>query len=398
MSIFTNNRKTKVKRNKFNLSHEKKLSINMGYLYPVVCEPVMPNDYFRVNTEHLIRFHPLVSPLMHRIDAYIHYFFVPNRLVWNEWNNFISGGEDGKAMPPFPNIGYTEQNKAHFKTGQLADYFGIPTYDGTEIITANTGISALPFRAYQLIYNEYYRDENLCDKLPLSVGNVVDTAETNIIMSMRKRAWHKDYFTSALPWTQKGDEILIPIEVDPVYKDLSIFKDGLGNIQANKTLMSDAVGNLKADTGITGRLENIDTMTNGSASINDLRKSIHLQKWLERNARAGSRITEFLYEHFGVISDDLRLSRPQYLGGGKSNVTISEVLASWGNDTDMPLGNMGGHALSVGNTNRFKSHFKEHGHIIGIMSVIPQNAYQQGLPKHFTKFDNLTSHSQNLQI
>ncbi|AXH75359.1 MAG: major capsid protein [Microviridae sp.] len=386
MSIFSKNKTTRVKRNKFNKSHERKLSINMGYLYPILCEEVIPADHFRVSTESLIRFHPMVAPIMHRIDAYIHYFFVPYRLVWDGWNDFITGGPDGKNTSIVPTMTISNDNKQHFKKGALADYFGIPAMDPTVPMLATEAINALPFRAYHTIYNEYYRDQTLTPEATVTKNDTVDfNTEGASLASLRKRSWKKDYFTSALPWTQRGDEILIPIEGKVTYLNESLVKASSDGLPISGALSADADGDL-ATSGIKSRIENIEGVTNAVTTINDLRKSIHLQKWLEKNARAGARIVEFVFEHFGIHQDDLRMSRPQYLGGGRSNITISEVLATFGNDT-IAQGTMAGHGVGVGNTNYFNKGFNEHGVILGILSVTPQPSYQQGIPKMFSHLD-----------
>lgn len=387
MSIFNKVKAPKVKKNMFDLSHERKFSLNMGGLYPILLEEVIPGDRFSVNTEHLLRFHPMVAPLMHRIDAYVHYFYVPNRLVFDDWDNFIRGGNDGKDTTSIPQIIWGSTRIPRKRT--LADYLGVPVVPESVTPSSTFRTSALPFRAYQLIYSEYYRDENLIPEVFIGKGQTVTQEEVDAgLFDLRKRAWPKDYFTSALPWTQKGDEILIPntSNVGPpaiIMQNNQVYKPGIA-----EPLQAGTDGDFESAT--TGLPLQIDDRSSLSISINDLRSSIHLQKWLERNARAGNRLSEFILAHFGVQSDDLRLGRPQYLGGGKAPITVSEVLATFGSETDGtsgPLGTMGGHGVGVGNTPSFKGTFKEFGHIIGIMSVIPKATYQQGLKRSWFKFD-----------
>lgn len=388
-NIFNNIRVTKPRRNVFDLSHEHKLTMNMGDLVPVYLQEVVPGDSFKVSTEALIRLAPMLAPVMHRVNIYTHYFFVPNRIIWDSWELFITGGVDGKQNPPFPNIGLDEQNKAKFTKGSLADYFGIPPLPQTGTLTPSTGVSALPFRAYQTIYNEYYRDQTLSAEIPVQHGNVVDLAEAGVITQLRKRAWEKDYFTSALPWAQRGGDVLMPTDI--AYKDVSEVRDKFGGLHTNKGIVEYNAGSnvtlldgIDPDgVGMEGRIENIDGI---GTTINELRKAVRLQEWLEKNARAGSRYIEQIFSHFGVRSSDARLQRPEYLGGGKQPVVMSEVLSTFNNET-VPGAEMYGHGISVGQTMAFKKTFEEHGYIIGIMSALPRTSYSQGLPKTFLKLD-----------
>lgn len=396
----------KPKKNVFDLSHERKLSMNMGDLVPIYIEEVVPGDKFKVSTEQLIRLAPLVSPMMHRVNCYTHFFFVPNRLVFSEWKDFITGGKDGTAAPAFPVIA-TNQGSVETKLtrGSLADYMGIPPIVGTGQTNPLT-INALPFRAYQLIYNEYFRDQTLNVEIPFGLGSTVSDADAVEIMNIRKRSWEKDYFTSALPWAQRGADVAIPgtgatgatINYYP-YSRLK-YNDG-GDLPANSALSSSANvmtfpnganGRTIAANAGSVRVENIQdiTLTGGTqATINDLRKATRVQQWLEKNARGGYRYIEQILQHFGVVSSDARLQRPEFLGGGINPIVVSEVLST-AKTTDLPQGNMAGHGISVGHDNQFTKYFEEHGYIIGIMSVIPRSAYYQGIPRKFfrtSKFD-----------
>lgn len=393
----------KPKLNSFDLSHEKKLSFNMGDLVPAYIQEILPGDRFRVNTEIMMRLAPMLAPVMSRVNVYMHFFFVPYRLVWNDWDDFITGGENGVTYPTFPMKNYYESNRDHFVKGSLADYMGIPPApEGT--ITCPMHVSQLPFRAYQTIYNEYYRDQNLQAKIEFALGSTDDANEDDALLTMRKRAWEKDYFTSALPWAEKGGEVTIPLGTsapvvinDSVLPTLVISQDqnfsnvssglkraGLAN-QSWQQLFDDDNNPVKYDPGNTLEADLSDA---NEVTINDLRRSFRLQEWLEKNARAGSRYIESLWAHFGVRSSDARLQRPEYLGGGKCPVVMSEVLSTVESDTN-PQGNMSGHGIAVGNTNRFNKSFEEHGIVLGIMSVLPRTMYQQGLEKFWTKTVNL---------
>lgn len=380
-NLFNSVKLQRPKTNLFDLSHERKLSLNMGELVPILCQPVVPGDKFKVNTEMLLRLAPTISPMMHRVNAYVHYFFVPNRLVWANWEKFITGGVDGADASVMPTIPLNDSYKGYFGKGYLSDYLGVPVPpSGT--ITDAVNINALPFRAYVKIYNEYYRDPNLETALDIKTTDAVTSIEHGILASVRKRCWEKDYFTSALPWTQRGGEVLIPGTNVVTYKNIAL-TTGAGASSAT-ALTNDASSQVNTTGGVVG-IDNIDTVEL-SASINDLRRSARLQAWLERNALGGSRYIEQIFAHFGVKSDDARLQRPEYLGGGKTPITISEVLNTSSTATE-PQGNMAGHGIGVGNTNRFSKYFKEHGYVMGILSVLPRTAYQQGIPRDFLKYD-----------
>lgn len=405
MNIFQQIAINRVKSNKFNLSHENKLTMNMGKLVPFMLQEIVPGDKFRVSSEIMMRLAPMLAPVMHRVDVFTHYFFVPNRLIWNEFEDFITGGRTGLLEPvaPFfyPNNVYGGSSIANdcVNVGSLMDYFGIPPIQSS--VDNNVKVSSLPFRAYQMIYNEYYRDANLTDEVPLNYGSGQETqtvAHMERLLSLRDRCWEKDYFTSALPWAQRGGEALIPMEAEVNYKQTSlVFKDdgtkpASGNLNTTGD-PSDTGYQLMVGGPSQGRIENIEDISNASTTINDLRLAVKLQEWLERSARGGSRYIEQILSHFGVRSSDARLQRPEYLGGGKQPIVISEVLSTVGTTVETefsPQGNMSGHGISVGASNRFSKKFEEHGFVIGICSVIPRSAYQQGLPRLFsreTKFD-----------
>lgn len=431
-NIFNSIRLKRPKRNVFNLSYENKLTMNMGELVPIMCMPIVPGDKFRVNTEALVRLAPLVAPMMHRVNVYTHYFFVPNRLVWNEWEDFITKGIDGEDAPVFPRISLASDMAAgfaaRFRDGSLWDYLGLPSLAsiGSTVVTSSSPnavsvpvgfqVSALPFRAYQLIYNEYYRDQNLTDPIEFALtSGVISNADFAALTSLRRRAWEKDYFTSALPWLQRGPEVTVPIggSFGNVVLDTSnpdnvqkfVTADGGTNpLQGNNILVGapglgqgklrfgQSTGQPVVDTDLyldpNGSLK-VEVSDNGGISIQDLRTSNALQRWFERNARGGSRYIEQIFSHFGVRSSDARLQRPQFLGGGKMPIAVSEVLQTSSTDTTSPQANMAGHGISAGVNNGFKHYFEEHGYVIGLMSIMPRTGYQQGVPRDFTKFDNM---------
>ena len=446
-NIFNSIRLKRPKRNVFNLSYENKLTMNMGELVPIMCMPIVPGDKFRVNTEALVRLAPLVAPMMHRVNVYTHYFFVPNRLVWNEWEDFITKGIDGEDAPVFPFLDLDERYafvsressfRQYLTDSSLWDYLGLPTlkgvgkvsFDVPNGVTVPSGfrVSQLPFRAYQLIYNEYYRDQNLTEAvdIPMGPGQITTSAGYTDLLTLRRRAWEKDYFTSALPWLQRGPEVTVPVGGsfgDVVLKDgfidgnftnyqrvldkngnpLAVNSNGSQILQSGTSPLGGTpsrpgalqVGNssqeIASQQGAYFDPNGSLTVHGDEAgiSIQDLRTSNALQRWFERNARGGSRYIEQILSHFGVRSSDARLQRPQFLGGGKMPIAVSEVLQTSSTDTTSPQANMAGHGISAGVNNGFKRYFEEHGYVIGLMSIIPRTGYQQGVPRDFTKFDNM---------
>lgn len=408
MSIFSTTPARRPKKSLFNLSHELKTSMNAGELIPIMCEEVLPGDKFQVFAHSLVRMAPMLAPIMHHINVTFHYFFVPNRIVWDEWETFITGGEDGNQAPVFPRLRCSGSDLTNIiQPGDLADYMGIGAGFTTSTSTEeNNEISLLPFRAYQLIYNEYYRDQNLTDPVEFDKGSGIFPYENvggvRELFTVRRRAWEKDYFTSALPWAQRGPEIRFPLSGNAsVYYDTT---DSPGN--AHWTYRTaDAVPDdslVTANDGITysdgspalGALEydpngtlKADMSSVSGTSVNEFRRAMRLQEWQENNARGGSRYIEQLRSHFGVTSSDARLQRPEFLGGGRMPIVISEVLQTSSTDSASPQANMAGHGVSAVTSKQFRRSFEEHGYIIGIMSILPRTAYQQGIPRHFMKFD-----------
>lgn len=370
-------------RNRFDLSHEKKLSLKMGDLIPILVQEVVPGDSFKVNTEMLLRLSPLLAPMMHRVNVSVQFFFVPNRLVWDNWQNFITGGVDGTTSPAFPRGIVIDANKQYYTAGTLPDYLGLPDLKQLDLSAgAQIKYNVLPVRAYNLIWNEYYRDQNLQTPIDYEKDQDGDfTVPVNLI-EIKKRAWEKDYFTSALPWPQRGADVLLPNDIQylnpaKVYDDWPNLTAPDGALQSGNT-----TGDLKLQgTGQDLTIENIESL---GITVNDLRKSVRLQEWLEKNARAGARYIEQIFAHFGVRSSDARLQRPEYLGGVKQPVVVSEVLSTF-DSAETPGAQMYGHGISAGRNYAFKRWFEEHGYIMGILSVMPKPAYQQGIPKMYDK-------------
>jgi len=370
----------------------------MGRLVPTSCIDVLPGDKFNISVENMLRFAPLVSPVMHKMTVSTHYFFVPNRLVWPEWEEWITGDSD--VAPPSFDLNLVEP-------GTVGDFLGYNNETGDAI-----ECSPLALAAYMLIYDEYYRDQNLQDKVfvPLEPGNF-NPAYSPFAQGLTfERAWEHDYFTSCLPFAQKGDEVLIPLGQ---FNDVDVEYEPSGAsqlwVKSGTTSTSPSESLADWDTSASSRTLNtagqvVDLDPNGTLfaktseleqeanSISTLRRAFRLQEWLERNARGGTRYIENILAHFGVRSKDARLNRPEYIGGSKQPMTISEVLSTAQTEVtggENPVGQMAGHGISVGGGNKFSYTASEHGFIIGIISVTPDTAYQQGLPRMHTRTDRL---------
>lgn len=404
---------TKPKRSEFDLSHQKRLSTRMGRLTPCFITECIPGDTFRISSEVLLRLAPLLAPIYDSIQLFVHFFFVPNRLLWDEWETFITGGRVGNEVTTPPVPPYFKVDDAgffdHLGESKLGDYLGVPILSQFEPDPQNWSghtIDAMPFLAYSLIFHEYYRDRNFVsdtdrEKFPFPSGDITSDVSSMVHKgwALQQRTYVKEYFTSALPWTQRGDEVILPVAgtAAVTYLDQSVVYKSNGDPAGLGVLVSNSgnpsglgVGDVPPGSNAAARVENIDEVVlNGvTSTINDFRTAYALQVWLERNAIAGSRYTENIQAHFGIRSPDSRLQRPEYIGGGRIPVKISEVVStaySEDGDGTVPLANMAGHGITYGNTNKAKYFCMEHGFIIGIMSIMCPPSYHQGLPRMFRR-------------
>ncbi|QCS36903.1 major capsid protein [Tortoise microvirus 23] len=380
-NIFQNVLSANVPQSQFDLSFENKFTCDMGQLIPICCQEILPGDKFQCDANLFIRFQPLVAPIMHNIDVHVRWFFVPNRLVWNEFEDFITGGSSGLEQPPFP----FKEYKVSPQVGTLEDFLGVPTATTLgEFSMVDINVNMLPFRGYTLIWNEYFRDQTIDNEADILKFSGFDP--TNY--SLKKVRWEKDYFTSALPWTQRGEPVHLPVmtlkkELYPrdVVEDNIRILDERGNpvhysdgtpIYARR-FNSDGDGVLSAD-GYDHPIY-FDFSAYDSYTVNQLREANAVQRFLERQAVGGARYAETLLNHFGVRTADSRLQRPEYLGGHRQAVTISEVLQQSETTSLSPQGNMAGRAISTGSFPSESTLFTEHGYLFGLMYVRPQTGY-----------------------
>jgi len=381
-----------VKRYKHSLSNTKLLSCDMGELVPIGLTEVLPGDSIQQATNALVRASPLLAPVMHPVDIRIHHWFVPHRLVWEDWEDFITGGPDGMDDSVFPTIAMPADTG--FAVGSLADYLGVPT--GVPPGTSMLDVSALPFRGYAMIFNEWYRDQDLVSPLAIDLSSGADSTTS---LALQNCAWEKDYFTSSRPWEQKGPAITVPLGTRADVVGIAVNNNvtyPLTEASKKDTLGDPATaGNYQA----LGSTDNIylkgqgagDTdldiyadLTNASAvTVNVLREALALQRYEEARARYGSRYTEYL-QYLGVKSSDARLQRPEYLGGGQNALQLSEILQTAA-DGSNPVGTLRGHGISSMRSNRFRRFFEEHGYVFTLMSIRPKTIYATGLFRHWNR-------------
>lgn len=371
----------------FKLDYEKIMDCSFGKLYPIVHDEMVPGDIFNLGVEMVIRFSPLVTSLMHSVSAYVHYFFVPHRLTWpgtsptTGWEAFITGGINGNDAQSLPSWDDDTFNVYNAK-GDLWDYFGFPTAD-TPIYPTGCLPNDFQRRAYNLIWNEFYRDETLQTKIPLE-------PTLGVGYKLLYRNWAKDYFTSCLPNQQRGTAPALPIS--GYATGTLIFHSEAVEITGDRTNPS---------TDITMHTNGTSSVTDGTVvprvnlasaatfNASDMRLIFQIQKFMERNARAGVRYKEFIQSHFGEHNGDDRLQRPQYIGGVKVPIIISEVLQTSQTTTGTnasPQGNIAGHGISVSSQYVGKYHATEFGTIMGILSIMPTPLYSsQGVNRQWLR-------------
>lgn len=445
-------------RANFDLSHTSKGSMRMGNLYPMMCEPTLPGDTFKVNHSALARFAPMTAPIMHNIDMRTYYFHVPMRLIWPKFREFITGGVDGDEQPIFPRLVFREQQRfpakylEWFYPGTLMDYLNFPTLQGevlddiqnTEdehgLVTFNNlypiEVDLTPFIGYALLYNEYFRDQNLDEPLPVDQlwdllendgffdisrlfrqdldGTVTENDDLldiiQAFLELRVKCWDKNYFTSALPEPQRGESVQLPLDTTGIVEYLPANSQDRNEVAGWRKKASNQGFTALADLGamaavgdepsITAQVNNTNNtveydpgdslrvnINEGNTDINELRRAIKLQEFLEAMARGGSRYIEQIKTIFGVTSSDARLQRPEFLSSTSQPIVVSEVLQTSQTTAGSAQGNMSGRAVSASVNKGFARFFEEHGLVYAIVCVMPKFESFNGLPRKWHKFD-----------
>ena len=393
-------RKRMRRRSTFGLSHYRLFSAKMGYIYPIACYEVLPGDTFRQSTSLFLRLAPLVTPVMHPVHVKIHSWYVPYRLLWEDWEDFRTRGPEGTDASEVP---YITAPKGGFPVGSLADYLGIPT--GIEGLTVN----AFAFRAYNYIFNENYRDERVQDELPWVMTGGADTTTST---ALAPSPWGRDYFTTASPTPQTGPEVTIPVNMgDAGMPTLTGTVRGNGVPTFSTPSAAVPAGGLNAGTpgspssdvtlsrnGQSGTFQpltwkdpklsvDIDYQPGeasiGSINIADWREAMAMQRFEETRSLWGARYNEFLMD-MGIRPSDARLQLPEYLGGGRQTIQFSEVLQTAPGGED-PVGALKGHGIGAMRTNRFRRFFEEDGIVLTFAMVRPIGIYMQGLHKMWSR-------------
>lgn len=380
-------------RSKFSLSHKVSFSCDQGELIPCSLVEVLPGDIFRHSTSCLIRLAPMLAPVFTQLNATIWQFFVPSRIVMEDFEDFITGGPDGDDQTVWPTISFAEP----VAVGSLADYLGVPpgfTYTG------DNAVSALPFRMYAKIWNEWMRDQDLQTELAISMGSGNDTTTSTALQNI---CWEKDYFTSARPFEQKGPQVTIPIgqqaPVTGIGKTNQVWTPEAGNAFYTGGTGAEPTGPFSTTStggndhwkisedpnnpGFPGIFADLSAVT--GIPVTELRLALALQRFEEISARYGSRYVEYIMSRFGVRSSDARLQRPELLSTAKQVVQISEVLQTA--EGDDPVGELRGHGIGGMRGNRYMKHFEEHGYVMTLFAVQPRTMYPQGLRRTWNRRD-----------
>lgn len=409
MSVFSKVGGAKPSRTRFNLSYNKLYDTYIGQIVPVCCDEMVPGDSFKISAQAVIRLNPTIAPIMQQLDFYSYYFFVPYRLLWDKWEKYITGGDNGNDSSVLPTIQGSSSSLATLTPVKysLVDYLGIMqpsiAYSKSTSPDKPTTPMDMPLRAFELIWNEYFRDENLDENMPYkypfdSSLDQLTSDEVNALSTsvMPYVCWGKDYFTSALPWQQRGTAPALPIsgstqtifnadfvgvKADHQVIALGRYDDTHPFTLADSTLASSENNQLKS------ALENntVDLSDASTFDVSDLRLAFQLQKWLERNARGGVRYTEFLKSQYGVSPRDDRMQRPEYIGGFKQPIIVSEVLQTSQTTADSPQGNLAGKGISVGGSYVGKYYSSEFGLVMGLAFIRPKTSYQNGCDRQWLR-------------
>lgn len=445
----------KIKSSNFDMSYGLASTCNFGQIVPIMCQPVVPGDKFKLSSDYLVRVAPMLAPLMHRVNIFVNWFYVPDYLIWTHAWDWIIGNTDANGVeyvPPTLNFG----PKFEFEHGSLADYLGCPS--GVSI-PSSMSPSSLPFRAYLEVYNWYFRNENIQKEIEYDRGDTETLESSKLLNTVRFRNWAKDYYTSALPNPQEGDDpTYLPVSgradvklkdasdivgpqtirrrivmdeeqneavwrddvmytpdgmnVEPSEGQSNYLRPGISDSGLHLGYFDDGASGMYIagdDNGSSSEFNNqayldpngtlLADLERVETTIQDFRTANRIQAFKEALNRGGNRPNEFSRYIYGVHIDDLTINRPIYLGGGRSPLMISEVLQTSEGTENSPQGNMAGRGLSANSGFGFRRRFKYFGWVIGTMSVMPKASYFQGMPKKFLikdKFDLPNPYFDNL--
>jgi hypothetical protein len=382
---FSNVPRAEIPRSTFNRSHGLKTTFDADWLIPILIDDVIPGDTYNVDVSHFARLgSPLLHPLMDNMYIDTFFFFVPYRLVWDNWEKFCGARTDPADSIDYTipkiNSGVAVDLTASTNFAYLADYMGLPHVNSADM----NDFSSLPFRAYNLIWNEWFRDQNLQDSVPVPTDDGPDAGGGDFVLL--KRGKRHDYFTSCLPWPQKGDAVSLPLGLSAPVKVDATPVAAIGLLDNNDALRdldtSTALGLLGALNGTAAQMY-ADLSNATEATINDLRLAFQTQRLLERDARSGTRYVETILAHFGVTVPDFRVQRPEFLGGGSSVINTTPV-ANTSDTATKEQGELAAFGVSVGQ-NGFTKSFVEHGVIIGLANVRGDITYSQGSERYWFK-------------
>ncbi len=381
-------------RSKFNRSHVLKTTFDEGKLIPIFCDEVLPGDSFKLKVTTFTRMATPIFPVMDNLYLETFFFFVPMRLIWDNFQKFMGEQENPGDSTDYLIPTYTAATAP--AVGSLSDYFGIPTG------VANISFNILPHRAYWLVWNEWFRDENLQNSAPLFKGDAGKVWESDTAVNgfgpfdCAPRGKRYDYFTSCLPWPQKGPGVELPLGGSaPVYNPSPTAEVYLSMANRNTGVASYGIVRNEQTNDLTSTGEPhypyaytglyTDLSQASAATINSLRQAFQLQRYYEKDARGGTRYIEKIKAHFGVTSPDARLQRPEYLGGHSDRININPVVQTSSTDSTSPQGNLSAFGVSGARYHGFSKSFVEHGYIIGLANIRADLTYQQGLNRMWSR-------------